>query len=196
MALARGRAAARQVMLALLIAGYAGTVQSVEILDEGTGMTAGVLQKPMAFIETGLFDLLDTDPKQASIVYLGPVEWDRSGEVFYVLWVQIAPGVGGHRLDDIRARGAVSLQLDDGPMALSVVELPKVTSSPYRPMVPVGDMAYFGLDLGMLRRLANSRKVLLKLRAADLTKVDFTSTQESRTAFKQFMQERGIAEEP
>jgi hypothetical protein len=40
------------------------------MLDERTGMTMGALLQPMAFIETGIFDLLVPD-KQPSIVYIG-----------------------------------------------------------------------------------------------------------------------------
>jgi hypothetical protein len=95
----------RSVQFALivwLLAGCAGqsAVKSIEMLDERTGMTMGALLQPMAFIETGIYDLLIPD-KQPSIVYIGPVEWDRSGDFTYLLWVQVAPGVGGHRLDDI-----------------------------------------------------------------------------------------------
>jgi hypothetical protein len=51
-------------------------VKSVEMLDERTGLTMGALPQPMAFTETGIYDLLVPD-KQPSIVYIGPVEWDR-----------------------------------------------------------------------------------------------------------------------
>jgi hypothetical protein len=176
-----------------LLAGCASqtTVNSVEMLDERTGMTMGALLQPMAFIETGIYDLLVPD-KQPSIVYIGPVEWDRSGDFSYVLWVQVAPGVGGHRLDDIRARGAVNLKIDDGPVALSALDLPVEASSPYRPMAPVGQTAYFSLDVALLKRMAASRRLALNIRAGDLTMVDFIPTQETRTALKQFMLDRGI----
>lgn len=155
-------------------------------------MTMGALLQPMAFIETGIYDLLVPD-KQPSIVYIGPVEWDRSGDFTYVLWVQVAPGVGGHRLDDIRTRGAVNLKLDDGPVALSALELTVVASSPYRPMAPVGQTAYFSIDVALLKRMAASQRLALNIRAGDLTMVDFIPTQETRAALKQFVTDRGIA---
>jgi hypothetical protein len=177
-----------------LLAGCASQspVKSVEMLDQRTGMTMGALPQPMAFIETGIYDLLVPD-KQPSVVYVGPVEWDRSGDFSYLLWVQVAPGVGGHRLDDIRARGAVNLKLDDGSVVLSALELPVVPSSPYRPMPPVGQTAYFSIDVPLLKRMAASHRLALNVRAGDLTMVDFIATQETRIALKQFMLDRGIA---
>jgi len=187
----------RSVQFALivwLLAGCAGQspVKSVEMLDERTGMTMGALLQPMAFIETGIYDLLIPD-KQPSIVYIGPVEWDRSGDFTYLLWVQVAPGVDGHRLDDIHARGAINLRLDDGPVVLSALELPVAASSPYRPMVPVGQTAYFTIDVALLKRMAASQRLALNVRAGDLTMVDFIPTQETRAALKQFMIDRGIS---
>jgi hypothetical protein len=187
----------RPIQFALIVslsAGCAGQspVKSVEMLDQRTGMTMGALLQPMAFIETGIYDLLVPD-KQPSMVYIGPVEWDRSGNFTYLLWVQVAPGVGGHRLDDLRARGAVNLKLDDGPVALSALELPVVPTSPYRPMAPVGQTAYFPVDVALLKRMAASRKLALNVRAGDLTMVDFIPTQETRAALKQFVIDRGIA---
>jgi hypothetical protein len=185
------------IIFALIVSLLAGCVsqapvKSVEMLDQRTGLTMGALIQPMAFIETGIYDLLVPD-KQPSIVYVGPVEWDRSGDFSYLLWVQVAPGVGGHRLDDIRARGAVNLKLDDGSVVLSALELPVVPSSPYRPMPPVGQTAYFSIDVPLLKRMAASRRLALNVRAGDLTMVDFIPTQETRIALKQFMLDRGIA---
>lgn len=185
------------IIFALIVSLLAGCVsqapvKSVEMLDQRTGLTMGALIKPMAFIETGIYDLLVPD-KQPSILYVGPVEWDRSGDFSYLLWVQVAPGVGGHRLDDIRARGAVNLKLDDGSVVLSALELPVAPSSPYRPMPPVGQTAYFSIDVPLLKRMAASHRLALNVRAGDLTMVDFIPAQETRIALKQFMLDRGIA---
>ena len=193
----------QSVMIALFLAGCAdqSSVKSVELLDERTGATMGALREPIAFIETGLYDLLATSPQQASvstwgpqfrILYLGPVEWDRSGEYTYGLWVQVAPGVGGHRLDDIRARGAVTLKLDDGPVTLSTIDLPKEARSPYSPMLPWGKTTYFAIDVAVLKRMAASKKTVLTFRAADLTMVEFIPFQEPNTALTRFLHERGI----
>ena len=121
------------------------------------------------------------------------MEWDRSGDFTYLLWVQVAPGIGGHRLDDIRARGAVNLKLDDGPVVLSALEQPVAASSPYRAMVPEGQTAYFSINVALLKRMAASQKLALNVRAGDLTMVDFIPTQETRAALKQFVIDRGIA---
>jgi hypothetical protein len=178
--------------VSLLVGCSSPPVKSVEVLDERTGMTMGALLQPMAFIESGIYDLLVPD-KQPSIVYIGPVEWDRSGDFTYLLWVQVAPGVGGHRLDDIRARGAVNLKLDDGPVALSVLEQPVAASSPYRFMAPVGQTAYFPINIALLKRMAASQRLALNIRAGDLTMIDFIPAQETRAALKQFVIDRGIA---
>jgi hypothetical protein len=62
----------RFALIVTLLAGCASQspVKSVEVLDERTGMTMGALLQPMAFIETGIYDLLVPD-KQPSIVYIG-----------------------------------------------------------------------------------------------------------------------------
>jgi hypothetical protein len=181
----------------LLLAGCAAQARlgSVDVFDESTGMTAGALPAPIAFMETGMFeDLANPAPKQASMAYLGPVEWDRSGEIKYMLWVQVAPGVGGHRLDDLRTPGSVNLRLDDGSMHLSAADLAKVTSHPYQSREPVGQAAYFAVDAAMLKRMADSQKIVLTLRAADLSEVDFVPTHESRDALQLFIRDRGIGE--
>jgi hypothetical protein len=184
----------RCALIACLLAGTPSlsAVKSVEMLDEVTGMTMGSLLRPMAFIETGIFDLLVPD-KQPSIVYLGPVEWDRSGDFSYFLWIQLAPGVGGRRLDDIRARGALNLKLDDGQVELAALEGPVAASSPYRPVAPVGQTAYFPINVALLKRMASSQRLALKIRAGDLTMVDFIPMQETRAALEQFINDRGLA---
>jgi hypothetical protein len=187
----------RSMLCALIACLVAGTpslsaVKSVEMLDEVTGMTMGSLSRPMAFIETGIFDLLVPD-KQPSIVYIGPVEWDRSGDFSYLLWIQLAPGVGGHRLDDIRARGALNLKLDDGQVELAALQGPVAAGSPYRPIAPVGQTAYFPINVALLKRMASSQRLALNIRAGDLTMVDFIPMQETRAALEQFINDRGLA---
>jgi hypothetical protein len=185
-------------IIVLLLAGCAtqNAPPTVDILDETTGMTAGALPVPLAFMETGIFeDVANPVSTQASIAYIGPVEWDRSGQVQYMLWVQIAPGVGGHRLDDISAPGAVNLRLDDGTMPLSAVLVSKVTTHPYQPREPVGQAAYFALDAAMLKRMADSQKLVLHFRAADLSEVDFMPMHEPRDALQQFVHDRGVGGE-
>jgi hypothetical protein len=190
---ARYLRAVQCALIVVLLAGCASqsAVKSVEMLDEKTGMTLGALPEPMAFVETGIYDLLVPD-KQPSIVYVGPVEWDRSGVYGYLLWVQVAPGVDGHRLDDIRALGAVNLMLDDGPVTLSVVEWP--AGNPYPPITPQGQTAFFSIDIPLLKRMAASRRISLNVRAGDLTMVDFVPLQETSAALQQFIVDRDIVE--
>jgi len=167
-------------------------VKSVEMLDERTGMTIGAMPRPMAFVETGIDDVLQPD-KQPSILYIGPVQWDRSGTLTYLLWIQVAPGVGGHRLDDLRTGGAVTLQLDGGTVSLSALEQPVYAGSPYQSIDPVGQTAYFSIDASLVKRMAASRRIALNVRAADLSMVDFSPMQETRSPLKQFVTDRGIA---
>jgi hypothetical protein len=182
-------------LVAWLLASCAGEpVKSVESLDQRTGMTLAALPQPMAFVETGIYDLLKPD-KQPSVLYLGPEEWDRSGDFSYVLWVQVAPGVDGHRIDDIRARGALVLILDDGPVSLSALQQSVKTTSPYAPIPPVGQTAYFSIDVPLLKRMAQSRKIELNVRAGDLSMVDFIPLQETRVALQQFIIDRQITED-
>jgi hypothetical protein len=43
----------------------------VEVLDEQTGITMAALSRPLAFSETGIYDVLVPD-KQPSMVFMGP----------------------------------------------------------------------------------------------------------------------------
>lgn len=168
------------------------SVKTLEVLDESTGMTVVSLAEPISFTESVIVDPLATD-MQPSRIHMGPVEWDRSGDFSYLLWVQVSPGVDGHRLDDLRERGAVTLTLDDGAVALSPLDVEKAPANPYRLTPPVGQTVYFRLDVQLLKRMATTRKIGLKFRGADLTMVDFVSNDETQTVFNQFMAERNIA---
>jgi hypothetical protein len=183
-------------LIAGLLVGCAGQapVESVERQDERTGITVATLAQPLTFTETGIYDPLAPDQAQATMIYLGPVAWDRMGNYSYLLWVQLAPGVGGHRIDDIRARGAIRLQLDDGPVELTALTMPTKVGDPYPPIAPVGETAYFTADGALLRRMAASRRISLKIRAADLTPVDFLPLQETRGAFEKFVIDQDLVE--
>jgi len=181
------------LFMACVAAGCSGSsdIKSVEMLDQRSGVTIAALPQPMAFTETGIYDLLAPD-KQPSVVYLGPVEWDRSGDYTYLLWVQVVPGVGGHALDDIRSRGTINMKLDDGTVELSPWESPSGVTSPYRPIDPVGQTAYFAMNAALLQRMAASDSLVLTLRAADLSTVDFIPTQDTKSALQQFVTDRGV----
>jgi hypothetical protein len=181
-------------LLGALLTGCAtqASITPIERQDEATGMTYAAMARPLAFVEKGIFDLLGPE-KQSSYVYLGPVEWDRAGAITYLLWVQMAPGVGGHRIGDLREPGTLRLQLDDGSVVLSAVTIPVAEPGPYRPIAPVGQLTYFAADEALLRRIAASPTLALKVRSADLTVVDFAPIQETRVALERFILERGIA---
>src|SRR5260370_8401072 len=113
--------------------------------------------------------------KRNSFAYLGPVEWNRSGALSYGLWIHIAPG-NGRQAGDIHASAAVALVLDDGPLALSLIEAPALGRAPYRPVASWGQTAYFSLTVETLRRMAATRKLELDLPRAAPPPITFTPT--------------------
>jgi hypothetical protein len=185
----------QSVMVVGLLVGCAdqSSIKLAEVLDERTGVTVGALQEPIEFVEAVQNRALGGG-KRTSFAYLGPVEWDKSGEISYGLWVHIAPG-NDRQLGDIRSQRAVTLILDDGPAVLSPLDAPAVGSGPYRPIASWGQTGYFGLDVAMLKRMAGSEKLLLEFRGADQAMVDFTPTHETRTTLKKFTQARGITDD-
>jgi hypothetical protein len=166
--------------------------KSADVLDPKTGATLGVMQEPLTFIETGVFDWRVPD-KRPSVVYLGPVQWNRGGRFTYGLWVQLAPGESGHLLDKINTRGTVNLKLDDGLVSLAAVDLPKIAGTPYPPQLLVDQTAYFAIDVPTLKRMAATQKIVLNIRAPNLTMVEFAPKHETRSALKQYMYEAGIS---
>lgn len=182
----------QSAVLAGLLAGCAGqsAIKPAEVLDERTGVTVGALQEPMEFVEA-LQGAAPANGRRTSFAYLGPVEWDRSGDITYAVWVHIAPG-NDKQVGDIRAPGAVTLILDDGPLVLSPMDAPNIGSGPYRPVASWGQTGYFGLDVATLKRLAGSSRLELNFRGVDQSPVDFTPTHETRSTLRRFTQARGI----
>ncbi|HWY97297.1 MAG TPA: hypothetical protein VNX69_19015 [Steroidobacteraceae bacterium] len=181
------------ILLVGLMAGCAGgsPTKPVEVLDERTAVTFGALKQPIELLPSAQ-DAVLILRKRATFAYLGPVEWNRSGEVNYGLWIHIAPGNDRQPPGDIHASAAAALILDDGPLSLSVMEAPKLGREPYRPVASWGQTAYFGLDVGTLRRMAASSKLELDVRAADGSTLSFSPTVDTRGVLKQYMQDRGI----
>jgi hypothetical protein len=181
--------------IALLVAGCAAesSIKPAEVLDERTGVTVGALQEPIEFVESFQTALVGSG-KRTSFAYLGPVEWDKSGDLTYGLWVHVAPG-NDKQVGDIRSPGAVTLMLDDGPVVLSPMDAPNVGSGPYRPIASWGQTGYFELDVAMLKRLAGSQKLALSFRGVDQSNVDFAPTHETRSTLKKFTQARGITDD-
>jgi hypothetical protein len=154
-------------------------------------MTSGALIEPIAFTEKRVFDLLAPD-KQPGTAWMGPVEWDHSGDYSYGLWLQVSPGVDGSRIDDLHGRGAVSLRLDDGVLPLTAIDLAQVPKAPYHPAPTGGQIAYFAIDIPMLQRIASSRTVVLDLRAADLSAAEFVPAADVHELIERFMAERDV----
>src|ERR1700692_5098308 len=92
------------------------SMNPAEVLDERTGTTVGALQDPIEFVETAHNAAL-VGGKRTSFAYLGPLEWDRSGEISYGLWLHVAPG-NDQSVGDIRSEGSGWLNLDDGSVGL------------------------------------------------------------------------------
>ena len=180
------------VLLLGLMAGCAGqsTTKPVEILDEGTGMTFGALKEPIELVPSTQ-NLALLSRQRPSFAYLGPVEWDHSGAISYGLWVLIAPG-NDAKPGDIRTPAALSLILDDGPLALSLMEAPRLAHEPYKQVVSWGQNAYFELSVEALRRMAASRKLELDVRAADGSIVSFSPTADTGSILTKYLQARGI----
>jgi len=181
------------ILLIGLMAGCASRspIKPVEVLDERTAVTFGALKQPIELLPSAQ-DAVLILRKRATFAYLGPVEWNRSGELRYGLWIHIAPGNDRQPPGDIHASAAAALILDDGPLRLSVMEAPKLGREPYRPVVSWGQTAYFDLDVGTLRRMAASSKLELDVRAADGSTLSFSPTVDTRAVLKQYMQDRGI----
>jgi hypothetical protein len=166
------------------------STKPVEVLDERTAVTFGALKEPIELVPSAQNAALVMG-KRTSFAYLGPVEWNRSGALSYGLWIHIAPG-NGRQAGDIHASAAVALVLDDGPLALSLIEAPALGRAPYRPVASWGQTAYFSLTVETLRRMAASRKLELDVRGADGSAITFAPTVDTRTVLTQYMKDRDI----
>ncbi len=178
-----------------LLAGCGGesSIKPAEVMDERTGVTVGALQEPIEFMPRPQ-NAANVTAKRVTFAYLGPVEWDRMGDISYGLWIHVAPG-NDRQLSDIRARGAVTLNLDDGPMTLTALDTAPGDSGPYKPVVSWGQTAYFALDVGMLKRMAASDTFSLDFRAADATTVNFQPNNATRETLSEFARARGITDD-
>jgi hypothetical protein len=180
------------ILLGGLMAGCTSlsSTRPVEVLDERTAVTFGALKEPIELVP-GAQNAALVMGKRTSFAYLGPVEWNRSGALSYGLWIHIAPG-NGRQAGDIHASAAVALVLDDGPLALSLIEAPTLGRAPYRPVASWGQTAYFSLTVETLRRMAASRKLELDVRAVDGSMITFAPTLDTRTVLSQYMKDRDI----
>jgi hypothetical protein len=165
------------------------STKPVELLDERTGVTLGTLKEPIELAPSAESALVSH--KQFCFAYVGPVEWDRSGTLSYGLWVHIAPGID-RQPGDIHAPDAVTLIVDDGPMALSPTTAPKLGRDAYRQVVSWGQTAYFDLNVEALRRMAASRKLELDVRAVDGSIMSFSPSVDTRAVLTEYLQARGL----
>jgi hypothetical protein len=178
----------------LAACGSQSSIKPAEVLDERSGMTVGSLEKPIELVQ-GVQSMISPE-RRVSFAYLGPVEWDNMGNISYGLWVHLAPG-NDWRFDDIRAPGAVSLSLDDGTAALSVIEAPKLAHGPYQPVASWGQTAYFDLDVQTLKRMASSGKIELDFKAnggsmaSGASVVRFTAGIDARDTLMRYLHARG-----
>ena len=176
-------------IVATLLTGCA-SIKSAEVLDERTGTTVGALQDPIEFVEAAQNAAL-AGGKRTSFAYLGPLEWDRSGDITYGLWLHVAPG-NDKPVGDIRSEGSVRMNLDDGSVVLSPLDASIAGVGPYRPIAAWGQTAYFQLDVAMLKRMAASQKLDLSFRAPDESVVEFLPSHDTRSTLTQFLHARGI----
>ncbi len=156
-------------------------------------MTVGALQEPIEFVETAPNAVVG-NARRTSFAYIGPVEWDKSGDLSYQLWLHVAPG-NDRLAGDIRAPGAVTLLLDDGPVALSAMEPAVTGSGPYRPVASWGQTQYFRLDVPLLARMAHSQKLVLVLRGTGRDDIQFLPTHDTSPTLKRFIRSRGITDD-
>jgi hypothetical protein len=181
-------------MLALLSACATESSKPVEYLDDRTAMTVGVLQEPLEFVpalrQEGMH-VFGKLGKHLSFAYLGPIEWDRSGTLAYGLWVHVAPG-SDHPLGDIRAPAALTLTLDDATLTPAPMDAPQLGKSAYEPVASWGQTAYFNLDVDMLKHMAASQKMELRVATADTGSILFNPSTDSRATLKEYMKARGI----
>src|SRR5271166_4032575 len=155
--IAAGMVAAAGCAAAGLFSGCSGpaTHQPVENLDQRTGVTIATLKAPVEFVESGALNIA----KRTSFAYLGPVEWNRMGEIRYGLWMHVAPG-NDRAVVDITAPAAVNLSLDAEVVTLSTLEAPpKVGLEAYRGAASWGQTAYFTLTIDLLKRLATADRL-------------------------------------
>jgi len=183
-------ALAAAVLAAAVLAACAGQAarEPVELLDDRTGMTVSALPEPIEFVERGLMETR----KRTSFAYLGPVEWDRMGDIREGLWLHVAPGTD-KEVGDIRGPAAVTLVLDDGPLVLTLIDAPKLGREPYAPLVSWGQTGYFGLNGDSLARIARSSRVVLQMHGTGNTDVQFDTGPEVHAVLMAYVKSRGIS---
>jgi len=161
-----------------------------EVLDERTGVTWAALRQPIELVQ-GAQSALVLSGKTPSFAYLGPVEWNRSGDISYSLWLHVVPG-SDRQVGDIREDGALVLMLDDGPLGLVPAEAAKIGREPYKRIASWGQTAYFRIDAKGLIRMAASHKLTLDIRGTDGTAVAFNAADDTHAVLSEYLRVRNI----
>lgn len=168
---------------------YSAT-KPTEALDETTGLTIASMESPLEFVSDAAHAPTNTE-RRVSFAYLGPVEWNQMGTITYGLWVHVAPG-NDKKVSDIRAPGAVSIELDDGSMELVPIDAPSVGREPYKAVVSWGQTGYFALTDAGLKRLAASQRLNLGFRGDDGSAVIFIPSHDTHATLTRYAISRGV----
>jgi hypothetical protein len=163
---------------------HQSAIHANESLDERSGISVAALREPVELVQSeGL-----VVGKRPSFAYLGPVEWDRMGEVRYGLWLHVAPG-SDKPVADIHGPSAARVVLADGPWMLApLADPPALGTPPYQTQVTWGQAGYFQLDVALLKRLAANRILSLDLLGVDGSVVHFTTSADTRPTFAAYLE--------
>ena len=177
-----------------LLAGCAEqSIKPAEVFDERSGVTVGALQQPLEFVPNAE-SVASASAKRISFAYMGPIEWDRMGDISYALWIHVAPG-SDVAVRDIHASESITVSLDDGVVTLQPASEPQGGHGPYKAVASWGQTGYFDLDVALLRRLAASRTFVLHVRTGEAAAIDFLPSQDTHATLTQFMRSRGITDD-
>jgi len=126
------------ILLLGLNLGCAGhsSVKSVELLDARTGVTVAVLKTPIELLPNAQY-AAQIPPKRLKLCLPGSGRMESQRHLSYGLWIHIAPGNDGPP-GDLDAAAALTLMLDDGPLALSRMEAPMLGRPPYQSVAFLG----------------------------------------------------------
>jgi hypothetical protein len=181
------------ILTVAVLSGCGGnsTIKPVEFLDERTAITVGVLREPIELVpSTPASAAARLMGKHISFAYIGPVEWDRAGEIEYGLWLHLAPGTGQAPID-IRAPETITLIMDSGPLVLVPIDAPQLGRGAYQPVASWGETGYFALSVPNLKLMADSQKLTLEVHSGETT-LSYFSTEDTKTALSDFIKARQI----
>jgi hypothetical protein len=181
--------ALRQVVVVAVLGCFYGCANApgaatVQVLDPHTGVTVATLEAPIELVQSGALP----HRRRANFAYMGPVEWNRMGDISYALWIHIAPG-DDEQVDDLRAPAAVMLILAEGAVALTAID-PGWGGQAYLPVVPWGQTGYFAISAATLNRLGNSKYLALDLRTAGASTIRLLPTHEPFSTLKKYAEGR------